>query len=165
MSAFEQEQQRLHDLLTSVETDSEIDDSERLENDHISENKHDTNSEQEDDSEITEEEIDSNMESFIWQDRTKWKKDTPAKSVRTRSQNIVTQLPGVKWQYLNLKSLMNCLSFFYDEIMDILVKSTNYYTASVKGNFKRTRDAMNTNTAELKVLFVILYYSGSSSKC
>lgn len=43
--------------------------------------------------------------------------------------------------------------------MGVFVKSTNYYIASVKRNSKRDMDAIDTNTAELIILFGLLYYS------
>lgn len=43
---------------------------------------------------------------------------------------------------------MGCLlTIGDDEIMDRLLKSINYNSGSVKGNFKRASNAMDTNVA------------------
>lgn len=84
------------------------------------------------------------------------KKDPPAKNVRTRFENIVTRCETT---VLKFRVQQTVFDHFPDESMGVFVKSTNYYIASVKRNSKRDMDAIDTNTAELIILFGLLYYS------
>ncbi|CAG5031791.1 unnamed protein product [Parnassius apollo] len=44
--------------------------------------------------------------------KTKWQKEPPRTNVRTRSENIITQLPGVKSQYKNKNTSLECFEVF-----------------------------------------------------
>ncbi|XP_035205515.1 uncharacterized protein LOC118180546 [Stegodyphus dumicola] len=98
---------------------------------------------------------------YVGKDGTKWSKVLPFKNVRTPSKNIVTHLPGVKKQYRNLKTPVDCLlQILDDDILGDLVNYTNIYISTIKDKFSRERDAFETNVAELKALFGLLYYAG-----
>ncbi|KAJ8960119.1 hypothetical protein NQ314_006100 [Rhamnusium bicolor] len=57
---------------------------------------------------------------------TKWKKHFPSKNVRSRSENIITYLPGVKGDTKKLKSPIDIWKCFIDDdILDMIVENTN----------------------------------------
>ncbi|KAJ8936879.1 hypothetical protein NQ314_012143 [Rhamnusium bicolor] len=90
----------------------------------------------------------------------KWKKHFPLKNVRTRSENIITHLPGVKGDTKKLKSpidLWKC--FIYDDILDVIVEYTNKIISTAKYPVS-SRAARLTNKTELKALLGLLYLSG-----
>lgn len=99
---------------------------------------------------------------FLGKDNlTKWRKQTPPKNVRTRSENIVTHLPGPKGEIKNYREpLQFWRHFFDDNLLDIIVENTNNYIQTQQGNFSRARDANLTNKAEIQALIGLLYFAG-----
>ncbi|UYV64774.1 hypothetical protein LAZ67_3001941 [Cordylochernes scorpioides] len=93
--------------------------------------------------------------------KTKWKKALPPKNVRTRSENIITHLPGVKGEAKNAKSILDCWNLFIDDnILECIVTNTNIYIRNIQQNYSRERDANLTNLHEIKALLGIIYFLG-----
>lgn len=80
--------------------------------------------------------------SFVAKDgETVWKKHIPVKNVRTRSENLVTRLPGVRSVVKNLKSLLEIWKYFFsDEVLDIIVENTNKRIYLIKPKYARERE-------------------------
>ncbi|KAG5898920.1 hypothetical protein JTB14_007955 [Gonioctena quinquepunctata] len=107
--SYEKEQEYSHKLLddamfedddVDIEYDNEEDD---LEEDHLEEQLDNSDSEREisDTEQETSESLDGPF--FIGKDKTtKWRKHQPPKSVRTRAENSIKQLPGPKASTNNL---------------------------------------------------------------
>lgn len=92
---------------------------------------------------------------------TKWNKHAPNQAVRTRSWNIISQLPGTRGIAKQAKSPFECWNLFInDEILDIIVEHTNFYIATKTQNYKRDRDCKETDKIEIKALIGLLYLSG-----
>ncbi|KAJ8943993.1 hypothetical protein NQ314_009576 [Rhamnusium bicolor] len=104
----------------------------------------------------------SDSEVFICKGRiTKWNKHCPSKNVRTRSANIVLQLPGVKpYDKSKNSSLDIWLCLFDEEMLNIIVDCTNIEINSISQNFSRERDVRPTNLVEIKALIRLLYVAG-----
>ncbi|XP_018577832.1 uncharacterized protein LOC111692650 [Anoplophora glabripennis] len=103
--SYEKEQARLLQLMNEIDPyvteydDSEDDD----EIDNIKIFDEDTASEQ-DLSDAEEDPVTFNEPYFLGKDgTTKWNKHFPTRNVRTRSENIITHLPGVKGEAKKLK--------------------------------------------------------------
>ncbi|KAG5881084.1 hypothetical protein JTB14_028260 [Gonioctena quinquepunctata] len=99
--SYEEEQEYLHKslddaMLEDDDVDIEYDDEEYdSEKDHLKEQLANSDSEQEisDTEQETSESLDGPF--FIGKDRTtKWRKHQPPNNVRTRSENLIKQLPG-----------------------------------------------------------------------
>ncbi|KAJ8949217.1 hypothetical protein NQ314_008277 [Rhamnusium bicolor] len=91
---------------------------------------------------------------------TMWKKYFPPKNMRTRSENIITHLPGVKGDIKKLKSPIDIWKCFVDnEILDMIVENTNKILSTAKYPVSN-RTARLTDKIELKALLGLLYLSG-----
>ncbi|UYV77142.1 hypothetical protein LAZ67_14003430 [Cordylochernes scorpioides] len=137
------------------------DDEESETDDHIEERNWSTDTEQ---YTLSEEENneDPSFNYYIGKDqKTKWKKALPPKNVRTRSENIITHLPGVKGEAKNAKSILDCWNLFIDDnILECIVTNTNIYIRNIQQNYSRERDANLTNLHEIKALLGIIYFLG-----
>ncbi|GBP43105.1 PiggyBac transposable element-derived protein 4 [Eumeta japonica] len=81
---------------------------------------------------------------------TKWSKEPPRQSVRTRRFNLVTQLPGPKRVTSSEKEPLGIWRHFFDDtIIEIIVKYTNQSIANVKDNFSRETYAKQTDYNEI----------------
>lgn len=149
--SYEAEQARLLRLLEEVQTDEEVfdDESDAEEPDSIEERDVNTDTEQEAQSE-EETEISrkkARIPSFIGRDNTTiWKKHLPPQNVRTRKSNIVLHLPGVRPTAKFAKTPLECWAlFFTEDLINIIVESTNKYINSIAENFSRERSANPTD--------------------
>ncbi|UYV61627.1 hypothetical protein LAZ67_1005604, partial [Cordylochernes scorpioides] len=137
------------------------DDEESETDDHIEERNWSTDTEK---YTLSEEENneDPSFNYYIGKDqKTKWKKALPPKNVRTRSENIITHLPGVKGEAKNAKSILDCWNLFIDDnILECIVTNTNIYIRNIQQNYSRERDANLTNLHEIKALLGIIYFLG-----
>ncbi|UYV62780.1 hypothetical protein LAZ67_2001912, partial [Cordylochernes scorpioides] len=137
------------------------DDEESETDDHIDERNWSTDTEQ---YTLSEEENneDPSFNYYIGKDqKTKWKKALPPKNVRTRSENIITHLPGVKGEAKNAKSILDCWNLFIDDnILECIVTNTNIYIRNIQQNYSRERYANLTNLHEIKALLGIIYFLG-----
>ncbi|UYV65113.1 hypothetical protein LAZ67_3003153 [Cordylochernes scorpioides] len=137
------------------------DDEESETDDHIEERNWSTDTEQ---YILSEEENneDPSFNYYIGKDqKTKSKKALSPKNVRTRSENIITHLPGVKGEAKNAKSILDCWNLFIDDIiLECIVTNTNIYIRNIQQNYSRERDANLTNLHEIKALLGIIYFLG-----
>lgn len=64
---------------------------------------------------------------------TKWNIYGPPLNVRTRSHNIISQVPGVKRCAKDAKSIIYCWSLFFpDTVIEEIVTCTNIYLAKIR---------------------------------
>lgn len=187
--SYEKEVQRLIDLYNSV-TDEEVnaciidDDSDYsdVDNIEIQNNKILDNNLEQSDVEADEVVQMENNETYVSEQRcvateeivmqglnllgtdgvTRWAKHPLVrKNSRTKKHNLVTQLPG---PVRNAKNVTNILEtwqlFFPDMMLEKIVLYTNIKIKSVKENYSRSRDALETDIVELRALFGLLYLAG-----
>lgn len=158
--------ERIFTWLSEPVPDSDIGDdlfaSDEDENDNVEEREEDSDTEQEIGSDEEEVEDSGQDEThFLGKDKTKWRKNAPPRNVRTRAHNIVTHLPGVKGDARLAKTPLECWkNFFTDDILEIIVRNTNKYIQSVRGNYQRERDAKETTIEEIKAIIGLLYLAG-----
>lgn len=165
---YEKEQERLLRFFDEVQTsaDEGEDSDSSLEEDHLEYQDENTDSEQE----MSEEESEKRLQpstrklrepSFIVRDGTRWKKHLNRNlRTRTRSCNIVTQLPGVKGVARHKKTPMEIWSLFItDEMLEKIVFYSNLYIEQ-KRYPEQNRTARPTKIDELKALLGLLYISG-----
>lgn len=170
--SYEKEQEKLLKLYDEVMTDNspEFDDSisdDSFEEDHCEIQDINTDSEQEIEDVDVPADFDNlhnvhvRIPSFVTRNFTKWKKHAPAnKRVRTRANNIIVNLPGVKKTAIHLLSaseIWNC--FFTDEILETIVKHTNTFI-EIKNTEPTNRTARPTDILELKAFIGLLYIAG-----
>ncbi|GBP53388.1 PiggyBac transposable element-derived protein 1 [Eumeta japonica] len=92
---------------------------------------------------------------------TKWSKEPPRQSLRTRRFNLVTQLPGPKRVTSSEKEPLGIWRHFFDDtIIEIIVKYTNQSIANVKDNFSRETYAKQTDHNEIRCLIDLLLLAG-----
>ena len=169
---YEQEQERLLRMWEEVETDEEPDDEEEELGSEIDVTEsRDTDSESEQDCEEEEEDKENvyppkkipRVPTFIGKDgTTRWKKHCHNKRVRTRKENIIVRLPGVKQYAKNAKSVLECWSlYFTDDMLAIIVDNTNLYISKLTEKYTRERRAKPTDVCEIKALLGLLYLAGT----
>jgi len=170
MWSYEKDQERLQTLmeecLTTDDNPSEVvfeDDEDENEEDRLTAEILETDTEQE----ISDEEEENVEETvatpyFLGKDKiSKWEKHVPPKNVRTRSENLVTHLPGPKAATRNLKTPLEIWSYFFNhDILEIIVEHTNQKINAIKYNYSRERDANPTNITEVKALLGLVYLAG-----
>lgn len=148
------------------------DDDESLVGDHVETLDHNTDSEQEFDEHSDDSSTDSyglvgpvhRIPCFLGRDKkTRWKKHVKApRAVRTRAQNIVTQLPGVKGVARQRKEPLEIWSLFFTaDLLELIVENTNKYIISKAYN-PSYRTARNTDVTEIKALLGLLYISAAN---
>lgn len=129
---------------------------------------HDSESEQ--DAEEEREQNDSTSEDDLllsalarYQSRngTKWSKFPPPPT-RTRSYNIMSRPPGPIGIARDAKTaLQSFFIFFNEDILNILVESTNVFINTIKTRYQRDRDANTTDIIEMKAFIGILVVIGT----
>lgn len=64
---------------------------------------------------------------YYGKDGTKWQKEPLRQNVRTRSENLITQMPGVQQEAKNAKLERECWSIFVTDetIIDTILRYTN----------------------------------------
>ncbi|UYV76791.1 hypothetical protein LAZ67_14002026 [Cordylochernes scorpioides] len=140
---------------------------------------HDTDSEQ--NSEADEELPNDDSEFYFGKDGvTKWKKTMWQKTqIRTRSVNIISQLPGPKSEAKSIESESDAFTKIIDntglqtqstttlsfvdlcnDMVQKIVDCTNAYISNIKEHFSGERDAKLTTVTEILALFGLLIMSG-----
>ena len=90
-----------------------------------------------------------------------WLKHVPPVVGRTRRQNLVTHLPGVKNVARDARSPLECWSLFFpDSVIQQIVDCTNDYLRLKRENFSRERDCKDTDFHEINALIGLLYLAG-----
>ncbi|XP_023213628.1 piggyBac transposable element-derived protein 4-like [Centruroides sculpturatus] len=140
----------------------DLDESDEGEVDVLTTSDHETDTEQEMDEE-DEDQTATNARYYIGKDGfTKWNKQPPPKRVRTRSQNIITHLPGPKNEARNCTTEIDIFNLFFSiNILNAIVKYTNIYISKVRNLYVRDRDARDTNSTEIKAFVGLLYLIGT----
>nr|XP_022910826.1 piggyBac transposable element-derived protein 4-like [Onthophagus taurus] len=164
MGDYEKEQQRLLALWEDMESDDEVinnDDSEEEDIDNISVCSDYPDMEQDAEDELEPAEEQTQAKYFFGKDGTKWSKQHPNKKVRTRAENIIIHLPGVKKPAKMAKTPLECFSLFIDEqmIADI-VERTNERITEKCAQWKDSPHYGQTSAVEIKAIFGLLYLSG-----
>ncbi|KAL3278237.1 hypothetical protein HHI36_013575 [Cryptolaemus montrouzieri] len=80
---------------------------------------------------------------------------------RCQAHYITKRLPGVIGEAKTARTPLECWSqLVSDEILEIIVQSTNQYIDSIKSSFSRARDATPTDLIELKAFIGLLFLIG-----
>ncbi|KAJ8952305.1 hypothetical protein NQ314_007567 [Rhamnusium bicolor] len=164
MESYEEQQEHLRRLMEEVPTDEEAQteyDDQSGEVDFVEVREDDSDTEQDiSDGEAGDRSL--NELSFIGKDKaTKWMKQVPTKTVRTRKEDKVLRLPISTLAARTLKTPIEIFKYFInDEMVDLIVQHTNAYIDSVSDNFERERDARSTNITEIHALMGLLFYAG-----
>lgn len=169
---YEEEQEKLRRLWEEVESEEEPDDEEEelvFEENHVETRSTDSESEQEcsdssdDDVPLANLAKLARIPTFIGKDgTTRWHKHCPNKTVRTRRENIIVRLPGVRNCGKNAKTAVECWSlFFTDEMLNIIVENTNHYISGLAENYARERRGKPTDICEIKAFLGLLYLAGT----
>nr|CAI5866340.1 unnamed protein product [Callosobruchus analis] len=149
-------------ILNDDEEEPPLDDSDEGEEDAVELDPHETDSEQ-DVSDNEESVLQESVEPlFIGKDQsTKWRKHCPPKNVRTRSENLITHLPGPKGLAQTLKTPISIWQYFFSgPCLQIVVQNTNKHIQAVQERYSRERDAKLTDIVEVKALIGLLYLAG-----
>lgn len=94
---------------------------------------------------------------------TKWYMHNPNnKKRKTRKQNIITKLPGVKGGYKTNLNVVDCWKIFFpDETLIDIVASTNSQLSLMQRKYTNPeRDCRQTDMVELLAFFGVLYMLG-----
>ncbi|KAB0803065.1 hypothetical protein PPYR_00035 [Photinus pyralis] len=166
--SWEKQQEELRLLWEELNSVEELDDDElelATEDDVIEQRDTDSESEQDcddDDENIPPEKI-PRIPHFLGKNgSTKWRKHCIKKTCRTRRENIIVRLPGVRKYAKNALSEEECWSlFFTDAMLTEIVENTNLFIGNVSQNYTRTRAAKPTDLVEIKALFGLLYLAGT----
>ncbi|KAK9702541.1 Transposase IS4 [Popillia japonica] len=127
--------------------------------DSLNESDHNSDTDQEGDEETA---VCQENEYYTGKDNsTKWSKQKPSSTVRTRAHNIIRDLPGPKAVAKEAKSKIECLNLFlYPDIITAPTVSTNTYILHIKQKYSRERDACLTDEIEMRALIGLLYLIG-----
>lgn len=141
---------------------SEYEEDESDYEDSVSMHEENCDTEQENDSDCEQEIFPSSSRFFIGKDsKTKWTKESSSTAVRTRSKNIVTQLPGVKGEAKGLKdpgSIWNL--FFSEEVIRLITNWTNQQIERISSQFSRSSDCTLTDEIEIRAFLGLLLFAG-----
>nr|XP_023026647.1 piggyBac transposable element-derived protein 4-like [Leptinotarsa decemlineata] len=99
---------------------------------------------------------------FTGKDNTTiWSKFPIPRYGRTRRQNLIKYLSGVKPPVTNLKKEAEIWShFFSDTILNIIVEYTNQHIQEKRVHYQRERDAKDTDLLETKAFLGLVYLCG-----
>ena len=92
---------------------------------------------------------------------TRWRKKAPKQSVRTRSKNIITQLPGPRGKTKGISSAIESWRCFFDSaIINMITDCTNKVIEKVSPNYGRSTYTRPTNVHEIEALIGMLLLCG-----
>lgn len=145
--SYEEEQKRLHELM--LECLSENDNDVEVVNDYQEDDSMEDSVEEREEDSDTEQEVSSGEQEepiswgphFVGKDGSKWSKHVPPSS-RTRSENLITRLPGPKVAVKNLKGAYEIWKYFFDD--DMIRKIVEYINKHIDKNkekYSRERNA------------------------
>ncbi|KAI4454225.1 thap domain-containing [Holotrichia oblita] len=160
--SYEAEQARLQLLMDEcMNFDIEFDDEEDTnEVDNLETFEEDTDTEEEVDDEDTVSETFEGPLFFGRDKKSKWRKHASTQKVKTRSKNIVTQLPGVRGPVKEVKEPLAIWKHFFDiNMLNMIIDNTNKYIASVANNYSRDTYTRPTNL-EIQAVIGLLLLSG-----
>lgn len=92
---------------------------------------------------------------------TKWFHDPPNPKVRTKRQNIVIRLPGVKKCAKDAKTPLDCWSLFIpNETIVQIVYNTNIFLENLRLTNKKKSEIQPTSVEEIQAMIGLLYLIG-----
>ncbi|KAK9680966.1 hypothetical protein QE152_g38665 [Popillia japonica] len=149
MYSYEKEQEKLHRMMQEMLSSDEegivqYDDDSEDDGDNLEIQNEDTDTEQEfSDGETNASSVEGPY--FVGKNNvTKWRKMVPPKNVRTRAENIIKLLPGVKSSVKDPKSPMEIWKHFFSDDINIILENTNLSFQNVKDSYSRERDCKDT---------------------
>nr|CAI5870397.1 unnamed protein product [Callosobruchus analis] len=98
---------------------------------------------------------------YYGKDGTKWKKTAPPKNIRTRSENIVSHLPGPIREGKQATTPMSSWNALFGNIIPLVEKYTNIYIEQISDKFKNQSDTRITACAEIRAFIGLLYLAGT----
>lgn len=143
--------------------DDDISEAEQNNRENINENEEST---KEDNVEPAETELgktQSLSKYFYDKNGNKWLKERNTKQVRTRAENIIIILPGVKRHAKFAKTPLECWQLFFDnQMIADIVKFTNIKISERAGLYNADHQYMvkQTDELEIKAVFGLLYLAG-----
>ncbi|KAJ8952464.1 hypothetical protein NQ314_007541 [Rhamnusium bicolor] len=165
MDPYEREVARLTALYDKVISEEEVHDSDSSievnENEIFSD--HQTDTEQEDEGEVLQDESVDETDRRLYyygNDSTKWKKHSPPKNIRTRSENIISHLPGTIREAKNVRTPIDSWDILFDNLLEVIVRNTNIYITSVAHRYKNQSDTKMTTVSKIKTFIGLLYLVG-----
>ncbi|CAG4960926.1 unnamed protein product [Colias eurytheme] len=100
----------------------------------------------------------SHTEYYKGKDGVKWQKNPYRLTVRTRAENIIYHLPGVKSVARDKKSPIQCFSLFITD--DMIADIVNYTNEKIRLQSTNDPQKSETTLTEMKALFGLLFLSG-----
>nr|XP_023022605.1 piggyBac transposable element-derived protein 4-like [Leptinotarsa decemlineata] len=100
---------------------------------------------------------------FLDKNKSKWAKFPNRRNVRTRSENIVIHLPGVKGIARQKKTAIDCwLLFFTEDMLDDIVRYTNVKLGNKATKYNTSHQYLvkETDKMEIKAVMGLLYLTG-----
>jgi hypothetical protein len=98
---------------------------------------------------------------YLDKNGSRWRKVQYNKNVRTRAENIISYLPGVKVFARNSKSPLECfLLFINEEMIEHMVTWTNQRIEKKTREWEESLYYQPTSNVELKALIGLLYLAG-----
>ncbi|KAG5865745.1 hypothetical protein JTB14_024140 [Gonioctena quinquepunctata] len=93
--------------------------------------------------------------------QTPWKIHDNVKYSRTKTQNLITKLAGVKPRAKNARSVCETWNMIItDQMIEDIVTFTNIYLQRIRNKYSRRRDVLDTDFDEIRAMFGILYMAG-----
>ncbi|KAG5870376.1 hypothetical protein JTB14_016143 [Gonioctena quinquepunctata] len=93
--------------------------------------------------------------------QTLWKIHHNVKYSRTKTQNLITKVPGVKPHAINARSVYETWNMIItDQMIEDIVTFTNIYLQSIRNKYSRPRDVLDTDFDEMRAMFGISYMAG-----
>lgn len=98
---------------------------------------------------------------YLGRNGAHWNIEEPPRNVRTRSHNIISQVPGPINEAKDAMTPSDCWSLMFpNSLLELVVTYTNMYIGTIHDRFQRERDCLPTDLMELKALLGLLYYCG-----
>lgn len=172
--SYEENERRLQELLENCSSASSCDSESEEEIDNVSQRSEESDSEQEgilDNLEepesvpaATSQSAEVRGTSYTSKDGTKWSKDCPRQSVRVRSENIITNAPGVKGTAKLAKTEIETWSLFItDSMLNTVLTYTNIQIKDKREKHPKNKEQYHMKDAtleDLKAFIGLLYIAG-----
>jgi hypothetical protein len=172
--SYEEYEHRLQELLENCSSASSCDSESEEEIDNVSQRSEESDSDQEGILDCLEEPVSllaDTSQSFevrgtfyTSKDGTKWSKDCPRQSVRTRSENIITNAPGVKGTAKFAKTEIETWSLFItNSMLNNILTYTNIQIKNKRESCPENKEQYHMTDAsldELKAYIGLLYIAG-----
>lgn len=172
--SYEENERRLQELLDNCSSASSCESESEEEVDNVSQRSEESDSEQEgivdclDEPEFLPADTSQSSEVrgsfYTSKDGTKWSKDCPRQSVRIRSENIITNTPGVKGTAKLAKTEIETWSLFItNSMLNTILTHTNTRIKNKRDNCPENKEQYHmadVSLDELKAYIGLLYIAG-----